>query len=802
MDRPFEGSSCTGHATLVSDLPNSMEAVCPPTTLADEGETFQSTLFSQEGAFGPNSDFLATLAFKSRDETGVAGDGDLATRTAWFKRLTQCSTLQSMGIMLAWGCQAGYLEFRDGRARPTRAAASKRSGLFPLPVMLPRFDSPGPADGKSCETLEQSIGCWVAVAAAASSTKAWWQVYLDNFMSGEISSGDNMRLSESLQSLAMQAWGDAGVLTAADKQVVNERQITELGVRIDGNRQLLGGSPARLLKTIYVTLHHLLNKSWSRKEAQIILGRWIFLLQFRRAGMSVLSRSWDVLNVAWPSRAQLGVLYRELLMLVCLGPLIQADLSSTFDGAVSCSDASESGGACALSAGLSWSGRSLVAAKNDPRLGALKQPLLLISIFNGIGGCFRVYDILGIEPEGRISIENNRFCNRVVRTAWPDTIELHDILSISREEVFGWAAMFPHISEVHMMAGFPCVHLSSARAYRRNLDGEGSDLFWTLLKVLSWIQEAFSGYAKVKFTIENVASMDETARQQISEELDISPVKLDPCDAMPYSRPRLAWCSEELYEMDGLQLWKERDYTRAYASAPPLQEHQWIRPGWSWGGQSDVKFPTFMKNIKRAVPPPKPAGLERTSEETRARWRADSYRYPPYQYREQFLLHDRSLPSRLLDASERELLLGFGPGHTAACMSASEAKKNKQEYEDVRCSLCGDSFSILSFAIMGACMAAEMVPRMSPATIVQRLGLAPGFSAHPTCIIPMTRWLAYGTYPDKDFQSVELVDMEKDSLFSSNVSWLIQEALGCSGRAEGQFEYCDDRLVQRRSIQV
>jgi len=44
-------------------------------------------------------------------------------------------------------------------------------------------------------------------------------------------------------------------------------------------------------------------------------------------------------------------------------------------------------------------------------------------------------------------------------------------------------------------------------------------------------------------------------------------------------------------------------------------------------------------------------------------------------------------------------------------------------------------------------------------------------------------------------EGVPVVDMDKDSVFSSNVSWLIQEALGCSGRAEGQFEYCDDRAI-------
>ena len=77
-------------------------------------------------------------------------------------------------------------------------------------------------------------------------------------------------------------------------------------------------------------------------------------------------------------------------------------------------------------------------------------------------------------------------------------------------------------------------------------------------------------------------------------------------------------------------------------------------------------------------------------------------------------------------------------------MSASEAKKNLRAYEDVRCSLCGDSFSIFSFAIMASMMSSELTPRMSPAQILQRLGLAPGCSAHPSVQVPITRWLSYG----------------------------------------------------------
>ncbi|CAJ1363765.1 unnamed protein product [Effrenium voratum] len=46
-------------------------------------------------------------------------------------------------------------------------------------------------------------------------------------------------------------------------------------------------------------------------------------------------------------------------------------------------------------------------------------------------------------------------------------------------------------------------------------------------------------------------------------------------------------------------------------------------------------------------------------------------------------------------------------------------------------------------------------------------------------------------------QGTPLVDMSKDSTFSANVSWLMQEALGSSGRAEGQFEFCSDRRIEK-----
>ena len=82
-----------------------------------------------------------------------------------------------------------------------------------------------------------------------------------------------------------------------------------------------------------------------------------------------------------------------------------------------------------------------------------------------------------------------------------------------------------------------------------------------------------------------------------------------------------------------------------------------------------------MKAIKRQQPPPVPAGLRRVTPEMIERWTADSPKFPPYQYADKFLLVHPSQPRMLLDSSERELLLGFGAGHAASCMSASSEEE-------------------------------------------------------------------------------------------------------------------------------
>lgn len=165
--------------------------------------------------------------------------------------------------------------------------------------------------------------------------------------------------------------------------------------------------------------------------------------------MSCLSPAWETVEKPWPSLADRELLNSELATLLCLGPLLQTDLSSTYDGQVTCSDASGSGGAAAVAYDLTWSGRSLVGRLSDGRLEPLKIPVLLVSLFNGIGGSFRLYDVLGLEPQERISVDISPYGNRVIRTVWPGVIELHDINAITKQDIRQWANMFPSIQELH-----------------------------------------------------------------------------------------------------------------------------------------------------------------------------------------------------------------------------------------------------------------------------------------------------------------------------------------------------------------
>lgn len=574
--------------------------------------------------------------------------------------------------------------------------------------------------------------------------KAWWQVYLDNFMSAEVSRGDVPEEQDrDLHTQAVRSWDEHGVLCSVDKHVYSTPIATELGVQLHSPLGLMGASIDRIYRTVMGSLALVQRDRASTKMVQIILGRWIFILQYRRPAMAVLSRAWDYIRPGRTRWKSWGVLRREISLLIALCPLLQFDLRTQFSPLVTVSDASESGGAVGVSTGLTISGRELQDRISAENAEPISSGILVISAFNGIGGCFRAYDLAGVRPLAIIAIEIDPSANRVVRTTWPHVLIVLNINLVNLEMVKQWANMFPRVTEVHVWGGFPCVHLSSARSDRLNLEGEGSNLFFKLVELIEWCELVFSPRVPVEFVIENVFSMDISARNQISLRLAIKPLKLDPADCTPMSRPRLAWISKDVVAGPGVLLIDWEDYVEVKMSAKFPENERWVEKGFH-PTCPGVTYPTFMKAIVRQRPPPSPAGLRRCDWYTVRRWESDSYRFPPYQYKYEFLMrrHDGFL--RYLSVAEREALMGAGFGATMFCKSASDIKARPSDYWDKRFSLLGDGFSMLSFGWIASQLTREVAPPLSPQQIIDRFGLAPGATLHPLYQCPLQQRLAYG----------------------------------------------------------
>lgn len=575
--------------------------------------------------------------------------------------------------------------------------------------------------------------------------RAFWQVYLDNYMGGQkLVSGESAVACKTQHDRAEAAWKDVGILSSQKKKVENATEVEELGALIQGQEGYLGGSNRRFCKLIQATCWVLSRKVLDKKQAQVIAGRWVHVLQFRRPGMSFLDKIWGFVSSKQAGADRTLQVKRELFMVMLATPLLHTSLGASIDTTFWCSDASESGGAIACAESLSDEGKDfLMSVKLSSRtLGT--APVLVIALFSGIGGTFRVYDVLDIIPRASIAVDVYKPANRIVSRRWPGVKILRDVRDITREVVQEWAIDFHTISEVHLWGGFPCRDLSSAKANRANLEGRDSGLFFEFIRIWQLLTEEFPS-VEIKTAAENVASMDESASDEISSWMGVRPYHLDSLDAVPMRRPRLCWTSEQVEDcLDGLQYIEERRWCRIVAKAQYPLLSQWLEAGCEWPGELRVEgFPTCMRAVAKDSPPKFPAGLNRANSDCQDRWAASSFIYPPYQFRDEFLIW-RNGRWRLIDSEERGLLMGYGFGHCQLAWSASQIKQNRQKFELEKCSLVGDAFSIHSFVIIGAALARNFIPRIHYQHLANRMGVAPGFRACLRLQAPIAPKLQYG----------------------------------------------------------
>ena len=448
----------------------------------------------------------------------------------------------------------------------------------------------------------------------------------------------------------------------------------------------------------------------------------------------------------------------EELLLALFGlPVLHTWMEARVDVETTCSDASMSGGAIAVGEKLTEKGKQFLHAQ-EPENQPLEIPVVLVSLFNGIGGASRSYDIAGVKVKGTVIAECHKPANRVFNRRWPGAHCFVDVRAIQREVLEDAIMAFEPFEEIHLWVGFPCVDLSSVRAGRKNLAGAGSGLFFEALRVYRLLKELFP-LVRVRFVFENVASMDTEARDEISEALGVKPLRFDPSNQVPMSRPRFCWTDIDIYSVEDLTLLDFEGYVEVKVNGQWPQSTQWLEEDAEETHPGTI-YPTCMKAIRREQPPPQPAGLWRTPEIARRRWAEDDYKYPPYQYKDCYLIWDNKLGRcRLLSILERERLMGFGDNHTCLAFSASAAKTSKTAWEDERCSLVGDSFSIFSFMVVAAFAAAPWTGTVDVRTLQSRTGLPPGMQLHRSLQWPLGGNLSKQMHSIRD-AGVDLVNRQ------------------------------------------
>lgn len=102
---------------------------------------------------------------------------------------------------------------------------------------------------------------------------------------------------------------------------------------------------------------------------------------------------------------------------------------------------------------------------------------------------------------------------------------------------------------------------SAAKANRMNLAGSQSGLIFHAIRIINLVKQMFRDKV-VRFVIENVASMDPSARDEITSLLQVRPFKVDPRKQVPMARPRFCWTDIPAKPTQGVQFVDHDGYCR------------------------------------------------------------------------------------------------------------------------------------------------------------------------------------------------------------------------------------------------
>ena len=153
-------------------------------------------------------------------------------------------------------------------------------------------------------------------------------------------------------------------------------------------------------------------------------------------------------------------------------------------------------------------------------------PLNVVSLFDGIS-CGRVaLDRAGIAVSSYQAYEIDKYAKAISRHNYPDIVQNGDVLTADFSRFAGYDLV---------MGGSPCTFWSIAKTNREiDKNGIGWTLFMRFVEAVRQIKPFF-------FIYENVASMPQSIKEYISEELGVEPVLINSALLSAQHRKRLYW---------------------------------------------------------------------------------------------------------------------------------------------------------------------------------------------------------------------------------------------------------------------
>ncbi|XP_046452935.1 DNA (cytosine-5)-methyltransferase 3B-like isoform X2 [Daphnia pulex] len=167
-----------------------------------------------------------------------------------------------------------------------------------------------------------------------------------------------------------------------------------------------------------------------------------------------------------------------------------------------------------------------------------RQPLRVLSLFDGIGTGLVALRNLGIEVEVYYASEVLTAAAAVSRTRLGGVLQhIGSVGEVTQQRL-------EEISPIHLLiGGSPCNDFSAINRFPKDFyDPRGYSMhFFDFVRVLNLMRKINGQYQHLLWLFENVASMPQHYRETISRHLDCQPAVIDAKNFSPQLRRRLFW---------------------------------------------------------------------------------------------------------------------------------------------------------------------------------------------------------------------------------------------------------------------